>query len=568
MAQIKKYKELLVNSTGFVDPTHKPEVNIRLNEITRFFTDTSCSAALWVVAPNAGISIGGIQTNVQFPLFLEYYVLGRNAQLARGPAPPFYEKLALQIADYLQTHMIPTNINPFDANDRMQRNFGSDAETMHTFDEGLVEMEHQGPGANPLPNPTITDIDQCVPFVQQFVNLHMPVTSCLTSILIYLTIGGYEIDDFAQFRRVFNDAVLNAQNQLADLANTLGPIHQYGHAGDHELQQYESPDEQSEMVHLPFDEQVERWPSEAQQIRSPQQSQSSSSSSSRLYAGQSNLNRESITIHPDVEYAPSNTSYRPSKTGLVGKASIRTGSVSSRHLGLKQHTSKQSGYGGESALSSESSQRSHEARHLRANMQQQLAQSIQEKQLHRIQFPGSPNFHTHLPTEYRTTLEEPYDNHSAWNGKNNRNYKFEAYSPIMRPPTARAMPMDSYNNIGDTLLNPIHSLNLGSDITRPERSLTRTQRYTAEHSVRNRVGVGAKSGLTYNARLNANKAKVYTYDPLDDRPKNALTINQKHAIAASKVPAVHEYNRVKEKYHGRWHSRDAIPFKAVDALDI
>ena len=566
MAQIKKYKELLVNSTGFVDPTHNPEVNIRLNEITRFFTDTSSSAALWVVAPNAGISIGGIQTNVQFPLFLEYYVLGRNAQLARGPAPPFYEKLALQIAEYLQTHMIPTNINPFDANDRLQRNFGSDTETMHTFDEGLVEMEYEGPGANPLPNPNITDIDQCVEFVQQFVNLHMPVTSCLTTILIYLTIGGYEIDEYGQFRRVFNDAVVNAQHQLADLVTTLGPIRQYGHAGDHHLQQYESPDEQSEMLHLPFDEQVERWPSEAQLIRRPQQS-SSSNSSSRLHAGQSNLNRESITIHPDVDYAPSNTSHRPSsKTGLVEKASIRTSSVSSRQLRLNRHTSNQSDYGGESALSSESSQRSrtHGARRFRANIQQQLGQSIQEKQLYRLQFPGSPNFRTHVPTEYRTTLEEPYDNHSAWNGKNSRNYKFETYSPITRPPRARAMPMDNYNNIGDTLLNPIHGLNLGSDITKPERSLTRTQRYTAVRSVRNHVGVG----LTYNARLNANKPKVYAYDPLDNRPKNALTINQKHAIAASKIPAVHEYNKIKEKFHGRHHARDAIPFKTVDALDI
>ena len=249
LSHIKKYKDLLVNSTGFVDPTNNQEVNLRLVEITCFFSDPSSSACLWIVTPNAGISIGGIQTSVQFPLFLEYYVLGRNAQLARGPAPPFYDKLVNQIQDYLANHKVQQHINPFAQTIRFRGNFGSDDETMHTYDDDLIEMEHQVPGANPLPNPTDLDIDSYTGFVQDYVNLYMPVSTCMTPILIYLTMGGHQIVNYRDFRRVYKDAALDSQHQLGQLSNALGPIAQYGTAGDRGMVDYEQMSDSSLTIH-------------------------------------------------------------------------------------------------------------------------------------------------------------------------------------------------------------------------------------------------------------------------------------------------------------------------------
>ena len=258
LAQIKKYRELLVNSTGFVDPNRNQEVSVRLAEVTRFFTDSSSSSSLWVVTAT-GISIGGIQTNVQFPLFLEYYVLGRNAQLARGPPPPFYEKLSQQIVDYLHTHRTPVNVNPFAGVGQRHQLVESD-EDMYSYDDAEAEMAPLpivGFGRGSIPN--IDDMDKHITFVKQFVEHHMPVSNCITAILIYLSIGGFQIDDYAQYKRIFADVVLNAQNQLSVLVEAICPIAQFGYAGDQEeLPIYESEDEQLEMQPLPFTEQVER----------------------------------------------------------------------------------------------------------------------------------------------------------------------------------------------------------------------------------------------------------------------------------------------------------------------
>ena len=69
LEQISRYKKMQIGETGFVNPQRNPEVDLRLAEITRFFTDSASPAALWVVTPNMVIEVGGVQTNVQFPLF-------------------------------------------------------------------------------------------------------------------------------------------------------------------------------------------------------------------------------------------------------------------------------------------------------------------------------------------------------------------------------------------------------------------------------------------------------------------------------------------------------------------
>ena len=75
------------------------------------------------------------------------------------------------------------------------------------------------------------------------------------------------------------------------------------------------------------------------------------------------------------------------------------------------------------------------------------------------------------------------------------------------------------------------------------------------HVHRSKTGVaGPKAGTVVEARARANTAKVYPFDPLDQRPERAPTIAQRHA--ASRHPAEHG----KTRYEGREKSRIPRPF--------
>ena len=435
LVQIKKYRELLVNSTGFVDPNRNQEVSVRLAEVTRFFSDPSSSSSLWIVTAT-GISIGGIQTNVQFPLFLEYYVLGRNAQLARGPPPPFYEKLSQQIVDYLHTHRAPINVNPFAGVGQRTHPVDSD-EDMYSYDDAEAEMAPLPIGGHPLPNPdNIDDMDKHITFIRQFVEQHMPVSGCIPAILIYLSLGGFQIDDYAQYKRIFADVVLNAQNQLAVLVEAIGPIEQFGYAGDHEeLPIYESPDEELEMAHLPFSEQVERWPDDLQQIRAHPPSSSSSNSMPPI------LNRDSVNIPQDAERM------------------LTASTSSSRNLNLNHRTANRSDYGGD--LGSENSEgtskrHSRAVRNANSTLSRGLAESTQAYNLHAIQFPHHEHYQSALQPDYSQSIIASYADRDP-------TYKKMTHMERYR---TRVLPMDrGEQSITETLLNPIKTLNLG--VARP-----------------------------------------------------------------------------------------------------
>ena len=138
----------------------------------------------------------------------------------------------------------------------------------------------------------------------------------------------------------------------------------------------------------------------------------------------------------------------------------------------------------------------------------------------------------------------------------------------MRPEHPRALPMDSRESIGDILLQPVSRLALTPPNPRPPPAITRSQRYAIAHSQRDHLGVGAKSGLTYEARQKANRPEVYPHDPLDVRPHRQPTLNQRHAIAASRIPEVHTYHKVKAKIAGREKAAVPLPFAKLDATTI
>ena len=280
--QISLYKKMLIGETGFVNPQNNQEVDLRLLEITRFFTDSSSPSALWVVTPNMVLEVGGIQTNVQFPLFLEYYVLGRNAQLARGPPPPFYEKLVDQIKSYASTLLIGPSCNPFAQTMRIN-NFGSDDETMHTYDDVDLEMIDEKPGVNPLPDYRDLNIDHYIDFIRAFTEEFMPNTECITSILIYLQLGTYDISTWDEFVATLTQASLNTQNQILNIVRLSGvPIRVYGVPGQEDMPEHVSTPPVS-LDSLDLGEVAEReWNPDARAWRSLSLKSSKSSSTDTL----------------------------------------------------------------------------------------------------------------------------------------------------------------------------------------------------------------------------------------------------------------------------------------------
>ena len=538
LEQIKKYRDLLVNSTGFVDPNRNQEINTRLTEITRFFSDTASSCTLWVVTP-VGITIGGIQTNVQFPLFLEYYVLGRNAQLARGPPPPFYEKLTQQIVDYLHNRTAPpvNNVNPFAGVGQDQHN--SDDEDMYSYDDAEAEMHPLPVGANPLPNPeNMDDMDKHIQFVNQFVESYMPVSSDIPAILIYLSLGGFDIIDYAQYKRIFRDVVFNSQNQLNVLIDAYGPIAQFGYAGDQdELPIYESPDEELEMTRLPFSEQVERWPEQAQQIRI----HSASGSSSTPHPIPT---RDDVILYSDADRM------------------ITAPSASSRNLSLNQRASgRQSDYGG--AFGSENSlgtskRHTRSVRHANLEFERGLAESNAAYKLHAVQFPHHEHYQSALQPDYSQSIVASYAD---------RDPRYKKVTQMERYRT-RILPMNrGAPSITETLLNPVGELNLGP--VRPPKSLTTNQRFAIQHSVRPKIGVaGPKAPSVIAARTHANAARVYPFDPLDQRPPRGETLTQRHTASRRIIdhPKTHHVGREKSRIPAPFHQAEIHPNKLQAAL--
>ena len=104
---------IIIGESGFISPDVYSETGSRLEEVRRFFSDGSSAARLWTVGIDSKLIVGGLETGVSFPAFLEYYVIGRNAQLMRGVPPPFYEKLAAQIHHYAASIAVKKPINPF-----------------------------------------------------------------------------------------------------------------------------------------------------------------------------------------------------------------------------------------------------------------------------------------------------------------------------------------------------------------------------------------------------------------------------------------------------------------------
>ena len=195
---------------------------------------------------------------------------------------------------------------------------------------------------------------------------------------------------------------------------------------------------------------------------------------------------------------------------------------SSRNLNLQHRVVKQSDYGTD--LHSEDSvgtsrRLGRTARNAQASVSRGLAESLQAHNLHVMQFPHNAHYLSALQPGYSNTIIQPYDTHTM--------YKIAKHDRSR----ARVLPWDRGEpSITETLLNPINTLNLGPQ--RPPRSLTRTQRYAADHSVRAHPGVGAKSGAITEARAKANQAKVYAYDPSEQRPERSQTITQRYIINA------------------------------------
>ena len=184
-------------------------------------------------------------------------MLGRNVQLARGPSPPFYEKLVDQIQQYIAKIHIGPPVNPFAQTMRIA-NVGSDDDTRHTYDAADVEMEDGGHDFHPLPDYTDLDIDNYIDFVQQFTKDFMKSTKCTTAILIYLQVGTYAIATLQDFKLIVADASINTQQHIVTAVQGFGaPFRSYGIPEQEEMPEHVSTPDVS-VESLPFDEQIDR----------------------------------------------------------------------------------------------------------------------------------------------------------------------------------------------------------------------------------------------------------------------------------------------------------------------